>query len=124
MIVDQLSLARQLDMVFKELQQELSELSSGTIFVQIRNNVIGKFGVRHLPFEGTDGQVALKAAPGLTDIQQRSLRKMALDALKYKTKWTHGEINFDFTVRQNKLCTSVQFESNYNMSNLLISKTN
>ncbi|MDF2717330.1 MAG: hypothetical protein K0R28_4255, partial [Paenibacillus sp.] len=39
MIVDQLSLARQLDMVFKELQLELSELCSGTIFVQIRNNL-------------------------------------------------------------------------------------
>jgi hypothetical protein len=123
MIVDQLSLARQLDMVFKELQLELSELCSGTIFVQIRNNLIGKFGVRHLPLEGMDGQVEPKAS-GLTDIQQRALRKMALDALKYKTNWTHGEINFDFTVRQSKLCTSVQFESNYNMSNLLVRKTN
>lgn len=123
MIFDQLSLARQLDIVFKELQQELSELSSGTIFVHIRNNVIGKFGVRHLPLEGTDGKVEPKGS-GLTDIQQRSFRKMALDALKYKTNWTHGEINLDFTVRQNKLCASVQFESNYNMSNLLMRKTN
>ncbi|MDF2720378.1 MAG: O-methyltransferase [Paenibacillus sp.] len=124
MIIEQLSLARQLDIVLKELQQELSELSSGTIFVHIRNNLIGKFGVRHLPFEGTDGQVESRSAVGLTDIQQRSLRKMALDALKFKTNWTHGEITFDFTVRQNKLCASVQFESNYNMSNLLMSKTN
>ncbi|GAA3409293.1 O-methyltransferase [Paenibacillus hodogayensis] len=123
MIFDQLSLARQLEIVFKELHHELSELSSGTIFVQIRNNVIGKFGVRHLPFEGIDGKVEPKGA-GLSDIQQRSFQKMALDALKYKTSWTHGEISFDFTVRQSKLCASVQFESNYNMSNLLIRKSN
>lgn len=45
MLIDQLSLARQLDMVFRELQQELSELGSGTIFVHIRNNLIGKFRV-------------------------------------------------------------------------------
>ncbi len=36
---DQLSLARQMDLVFKELQEELSGLSSGTLFVQIRNNI-------------------------------------------------------------------------------------
>lgn len=88
-----------------------------------RLNLIGKFGIRHLPFEGTDGEVGPKS-PGLTDIQQRTLRKMALDALKYKTNWTHGEIHFDFTVRQSKLCASVQFESNYNMSNLFVRKSN
>lgn len=123
MILNQLSLSRQLDMVFKELQPELTQLCSGTIFVQIRNNIIGKFGIRHLPFEGADGKVEPQSA-GLTDIQQRSLQKMSMEALKYKTSWTHGEINFDFTVRQNKLCASVQFESNYNMSNLLYRQTN
>ncbi|PYI50815.1 O-methyltransferase [Paenibacillus flagellatus] len=122
-MIDQLSLSRQLDMVFRELQQELSQLSSGTIFVHIRNNLIGKFGVRHLPLEAADGKVEPKAS-GLTALQVRSFQKMAVDALKYKTNWTHGEIHFDFTVRQNKLCTSVQFESNYNMSNLLFHKTN
>jgi hypothetical protein len=123
MVVDQLSLARQLDMVFKELQEELSQLSSGTIFVQIRNNLIGKFGIRHLPLEGSDGKVEAKVQ-GLTELQQRSFLKTAIEALKYKTNWTHGEIHFDFTVRHNKLCTSVQFESNYNMSNLLMRKSN
>lgn len=52
---EQLSLARQMDLVFKELQEELSGLSSGTVFVQIRNNVIGKFGIRHNPLSGRSG---------------------------------------------------------------------
>jgi hypothetical protein len=123
MNVEQLSLARQLDMVFKELQQELSQLSSGTVFIQIRNNLIGKFGIRHLPLEAKDGKIE-RVASGLTELQQRALLKLAIESLKYKTSWTHGEIYFDFAIRQGRLCTSVQFESNHNMSNVLLRKTN
>lgn len=123
MNIEQLSLGRQLDMVFKELQPELAQLSSGTVFIQIRNNLIGKFGIRHLPMEGRNGKVQPKLS-GLTELQQRSFLKMAVEALKYKTSWTHGEVFLDFTVREDALCTSVQFESNYNMSNLLLRKSN
>lgn len=52
---EQLSLARQIDLVFKELQEELSGLTSGIVFVQIRNNIIGKFGIRHNPLAGRSG---------------------------------------------------------------------
>lgn len=120
MTFDQIPLSRQLDMVFKELQFELSQLTSGTVFIQIRNNLIGKFGIRHLPLETRDGHVERSGKNGLTQSQQSSFLKMAVECLKYKTHWTHGEICFDFTVRQNLLCTSVQFESNYNMANLLV----
>lgn len=54
---EQLSLARQMDLVFRELQEELSGLSSGTVFVQIRNNTIGKFGIRHHPLAGRGGGI-------------------------------------------------------------------
>lgn len=60
MKIDELSLARQLDLVFKELDHELSGLDSGVVFVQIRNNVIGKFGIRHNPIAGRDGQMAVE----------------------------------------------------------------
>jgi hypothetical protein len=113
-----ISLARQIDVVFKQIRQELSQLSSGTVFIQIRNNVVGKFGVRHLPIESLDEKMEVQKK-GLSDTQYRSFRQMALDALKYKSGWTHGEMIFDFTTRQNLLCTSVQFESNYNMAALL-----
>lgn len=60
MKIDELSLARQLDLVFKELDHELSGLDSGVVFVQIRNNVIGKFGIRHNPIAGRDGQMDME----------------------------------------------------------------
>lgn len=119
---DLLSLDRQLEIVFKELQQELSQLVSGTIFVQIQNNGIVKFGIRTLPLEETDDQVEAKTQ-GLTELQQRLLLKLAIDALKYKTNWTHGEIHFDFALKHNELRGSVQFESNYNMSKPFIQKS-
>ncbi|MEI7025000.1 O-methyltransferase [Paenibacillus sp. y28] len=113
----ELPLARQMDMVFRQIGHELMQLTSGTIFVQIRNDSIGKFGIKHLPLESKDGQLKPQGE-GLSESQVNSLRNMAIEALKHK-RWTHGEIMFDFTVRQNLLCTSVQFESNYNMSALL-----
>jgi hypothetical protein len=44
---EQLPLAKQVEIVFREIQNELQQLSSGIIFMQIRNNVIGKFGASH-----------------------------------------------------------------------------
>nr|WP_204343729.1 O-methyltransferase [Paenibacillus elgii] len=110
-------LARQLDLVFRELREELAQLTSGTVFVQIRNNMVGKFGIRHFPLEskGTEIKVAQR---GLSESHQHSFRQTALESLKLK-RWTHGEIQFEFAMRQDLLCTSVTFESNYNMANLV-----
>ncbi|WP_019534411.1 hypothetical protein [Paenibacillus ginsengihumi] len=117
MIRNTLPLARQLDMVFRELKEELAHLTSGTVFVQIRNNVVGKFGIRHFPIE-SKGNELRKMDKGLSEVHQQSIRQTALEAVKLM-RWTHGEIQFEFAMRQNQLCTSVCFESNYNMSNLL-----
>lgn len=116
---DQLSLARQLDMVFRELDDELSGLNSGIVFVQIRNNVIGKFGIRHDRVEGRSGQMQT-LDPGLNAQQRASFRSMALEALKLKQKWTHGEILYEFAVRQGMIAVDTTMESNYNMANLMI----
>jgi hypothetical protein len=115
MILEQLPLARQIDMVFREIKEELVHLTSGTVFIQIRNNVIGKFGVKHLPLESKGGELQANMK-GLMECQYQSFRQMAIESLKYKKNWTHGEIMLDFTLKQDKLCASVQFESNYNMS--------
>lgn len=117
--LDQLSLVRQLDLVFRELEEELSGLSSGTVFVQIRNNIIGKFGIRHNPLTGRNG-VITSNGEGLTSSQQSSFRGMALESLKHKRHWTHGEISYDFTVRQGLIIVDAVLESNYNMANLMI----
>ncbi|MFC3770387.1 CopG family antitoxin [Paenibacillus sp. GCM10012303] len=120
--VDQLSMERQLEMVFEELRQQLSQLVSGTIYAQIRNNIIGKFGIRTNPLEETDSQVETKTQ-GLTELQQRLLLKKAIEVLKYKTNWTHGEVCFNFALQHNELRASVQFESNYSLSKQSIQKS-
>ncbi|MGG4403143.1 O-methyltransferase [Paenibacillus amylolyticus] len=119
MKIDELSLARQLDLVFKELDHELSGLDSGIVFVQIRNNVIGKFGIRHNPIAGRDGQMDMEEG-GLNETQRTSFRAMALETLKFKRNWTHGEISYDFTVRQGMILVDATMESNYNMASLMI----
>ncbi|MBD8841450.1 MULTISPECIES: O-methyltransferase [unclassified Paenibacillus] len=119
MKIDELSLARQLDLVFKELDHELSGLDSGVVFVQIRNNVIGKFGIRHNPIAGRDGQMDVEEG-GLNQTQRTSFRAMALETLKFKRNWTHGEISYDFTVRQGMILVDATMESNYNMASLMI----
>lgn len=121
-VLNPVSLARQVDLAFWEVKDELCQIRSGTITVQVRDNAIGKFGVRHLPMESRDGQLK-HDEQGLTEAQFISLKSMAIDSLKYKKNWTHGEIVFDFTIRNNVLYASVQFESNYNMANLTKSKS-
>ena len=117
--IDQLSLARQMDIVFKELEHELAGLTAGTLFMQIRNNVVGKFGIRHNPIAGRNGGFSL-SNEGLNAAQQLSFRNMAIESLKYKHHWTHGEISYDFMLRQGILMVDALLESNYNMANLMI----
>ncbi|WP_238323133.1 O-methyltransferase [Gorillibacterium massiliense] len=117
-MIEELPLAKQLELVFREIRGELHSMASGCVFVQIRNNTIGKFGVKHNPLESRDGRLESEQG-GLTDAQQKTLRQMALDSLRYKSHWTHGEIYYEFAVRKNMLCVSIQFESSYNMANVV-----
>jgi hypothetical protein len=119
--IEQLPLSKQVEIVFREIQDELFQLSSGIIFMQIRNNVIGKFGARHNPLESKGGLFQASGS-GLTEIHLRSFRQMAIESLRHKTNWTHGEISFEFALKQGTLCASVQFESNYNMANFLMKR--
>lgn len=118
---EQLSLARQVDMVFKELETELGGMTSGTVFIQIRNNTIGKFGIRHDPISGRNGKLA-EEEKGLTAVQIQSFRSMAIEALKHKRYWTHGEISYEFGLRQGTVIVDAILESNYNMANLMIQR--
>ena len=112
-----LSLGSQLEVVFRELREELALLASGTIFVQIRNNLIGKFGVKHDPIR-SKGNMLKHEGPGLSQSHQEALHRMGLLSLQQKT-WTHGEIQFEFALKNNSLDASILFESNYNMTHLL-----
>lgn len=113
-----ISLARQVDFVFRQLEGELTNASAGTVLIHIRNNVVGKFGMRHHPIESKDGKIESREK-GMTPKQVQDFRLMAVDALKYKKNWTHGEILYDFSVKAhtNSWSASVLYESNYNMAN-------
>lgn len=118
MKLEHIPLARQLDMVFRQLNDELAGLQSGIIFIHIRNNIVGKFGIRHDPIQSKEGALS-RGARGLNEAQREAFRQMAIDSLKFKRGWTHGEIEFEFALQNYTLVASVQFESNYNMANLL-----
>ncbi|HIW33145.1 MAG TPA: O-methyltransferase [Candidatus Paenibacillus intestinavium] len=112
-----ISLARQVDFVFRQLEHELTGASAGTVLIIVRNDTIGKFGIKHHPIHIQDNEVQTAGA-GLTKEQVDRFRVLAIDALKMKRNWTHGEILYDFSVRSNRKgwSASVLYESNYNMS--------
>ncbi|MFD0675089.1 O-methyltransferase [Cohnella sp. GCM10027633] len=116
--MEQHSLARQVNVALEQLEAELKGLTAGTIVLQIRDDKVGRFGIRHLPLD-CGSQTTNVAAGGLTAAQAKQLRVMAVEALRYKRTWTHGEIAYDFALRQGQVDVSVQFESNYNMANVL-----
>lgn len=114
--MDQYSLARQVNIALEKLEPELKGLAAGTIVLQIRDDQVGRFGIRHLPLDCGSQPTNTK---GLTETQAKQLRVMAVEALRHKRTWTHGEISYDFALRHDQIEVSVQFESNYNMANIL-----
>ncbi|MBW7453409.1 O-methyltransferase [Paenibacillus sepulcri] len=118
MSLETMSLARQVDYVFRQLEEELISAVAGTVFIHIRNNAVGKYGVRHNPIESKNGEIG-QTEQGMTASQVQSFRQMAIDSLKLKRNWTHGEILYDFSVRSSTgaWSASILFESNYNLAN-------
>lgn len=120
MNLDAMPLARQVDFVFRQLEEELTHAVGGTVHIHIRNNAVGKFALRHNPIESRNGKLEQEEEEGgMTPTQVQDFRKLAIDALKLKKNWTHGEIVYDFAVRQNTgtWSASICYESNYNTSN-------
>lgn len=114
----EIPLARQVEAALEKLGEELCGLKAGTIVLQIRNDTVGRFGIRHLPVDCGSG-IPGAGTDGLDAAQVRLLRKMAIDALRHKTGWTHGELSYDFVLKQGQIQLSMQIESNYNMANLM-----
>jgi hypothetical protein len=112
--LEQIPLARQIGIALEQLEGELKGLSAGTIVLHIRNDMVGKFGIRHLP---VDCGAAHKGSSGMSASHVQLLRRLALEALQHKNSWTHGEISYDFLLKQDQVYVSMQIESNYNMAN-------
>lgn len=117
MRANSMSLASQINYIFEQLEDELLNATAGTVVIQIRNNEVGKFGVRHNPIESRNGKLASEDS-GMSREQVKEFRQMAVDALKYKRNWTHGEISYDFSVRAKVWSASISYESNYNLANM------
>lgn len=117
-------LARQVDIAFQQMESELKGMTAGTIVIQVRNDTVGKFGIRHLPIDLAERRTASDKPEGLGAEQVEELRRSAVDSIKRKTSWTHGEVTYDFVLKQEKLYLSVTFESNYNMANVLFHLNN
>lgn len=115
-------LSRQVDYVFKQLEEELLHALAGTVIIQIRNNVVGKYGVRHNPIESKNGRID-PAEQGMTGEQVQAFRRMAVDSMKLKRSWTHGEIHYDFAVRSGAWSAGILFESNYNLASSMFRYT-
>ncbi|SEO17136.1 O-methyltransferase [Paenibacillus sp. OV219] len=117
MNLDTMPLSRQVDFVFNQLEEELLHSLAGTVIIQIRNNIVGKYGVRHNPIESKNGEIG-EAEQGMTREQVQAFRKMAVDSIRLKRNWTHGEILYDFSVRSgtSTWSASISFESNYNLA--------
>jgi hypothetical protein len=113
--MNKVSLHKQLEIVFGKLFEELSHASSGLIFLQIRDNNVGKFGMKHEPVS-LDVVRSVSKTKGLSKQQQDLFLKLAIESLVLK-HWTHGEMQLEFAIRQNRVSIAVSFESNYNMSN-------
>jgi hypothetical protein len=116
MTLEQVPLARQVDVALEKLGGELKGLTAGTIVLQIRDDTVGRFGIRHLPVDCGNPE---KGPSGMSVTQVQLLRRLAVEALRHKNGWTHGEISYDFVLKQGQVFVSVQFESNYNMANLM-----
>jgi len=116
MTSSQIPLARQVDVALEKLGGELKGMTAGTIVLQIRDDSVGRFGIRHLP---VDCGIRERRASGMTASQVDTLRRLAVEALRHKNGWTHGEISYDFVLKNGEVSLSVQFESNYNMANLM-----
>jgi hypothetical protein len=117
--VDEIPLARQVDYVFRQLEEELTDAVAGTVTIQIRNNAVGKFGVKHNPIETRNGEICETGGKGMSVQQVVAFRRMAVETLRLRRNWTHGEICYDFAVRSgtNGWSASVLYESNYNSAN-------
>ncbi|XID95822.1 O-methyltransferase [Paenibacillaceae bacterium WGS1546] len=116
MSTEHFSLTRQVDVALEKLAGELIGMTAGTIVLQIRDDSVGRFGIRHLPMDCDNRE---HSSRGMNESQVLALRKLAVEALRRKKGWTHGEISYDFVLKQDKVYVSVQFESNYNMANVL-----
>ncbi len=104
------SLEKKLEVVFDELVEDLSIVSSGILFIHIRDNRVVSFGVRQRPEQEKGDQIIQPDRMGLSPVHQNSFRCMAIEVFKKREHWTDGEMLFPFRVQARTLMASAQYK--------------
>ncbi|MDF2923215.1 MAG: O-methyltransferase [Paenibacillaceae bacterium] len=110
MVLKSIPLPVQVDMIFEDLTEELCGLTAGTVFLHIRDAVVGTYGVRHrlehrIP-QASDGGFS---KPVVSPKQVKLFREMAMDIVSRKSEWNRGTISYKFAVKQGALQVSADF---------------
>lgn len=101
----------QVEMIFQDLQDELCGLSAGTVFLQIRNEKVDQYGVRHRMECRKERQGDGHYPLGSVSPEQAALFKdMAAELVGRKHgSWSMGTISYKFSIKRGVLSVSVHF---------------
>lgn len=100
-------LAHQVDMVLLDLYEELKGIPGGTIMMEIRNETVGLFGVRHFIIDEKDPR-GKRSQPDVCHLD--AFRELAVSAVKRNKEWSRGELTFTFSMVKGKFGASIHFE--------------
>jgi hypothetical protein len=109
-MIEPSSLEKKLEVVFDELVEDLSVVTSGILFIHIRDNRVASFGVRQRTEAEKGDQIIQPDRIGLSPVHQNSFRSMAIEVFKRKQVWLDGEMLFPFTVHARTLRASAQYK--------------
>lgn len=103
-------LTAQVEMIFRELEDELSRLTSGTVFVCIDDCTISTFGVRHRMDSRQLGNRL--HTNGMNPVQLEWFRVMAMDWIIRNRQCRKGTLSFTFWMEGRTLLSTAHYEEN------------
>jgi hypothetical protein len=110
------------------MEHELIGTSYGTVSLQIRGRVVGKFELRQSPIETSNGVITEDTSRyTMTVAQWLAFKDMAMNTVGGLSEhWTHGEILFEYLIKQNSGTwgCSISIVSVYNLQNMNVSHEN
>lgn len=100
----------QVDMIIQDLTEELCGLSAGTVFLQIRNEMVATYGVRHRLENRITHEPSGRCNPsGVSAHHVQLFREMAAELVSRKSNWKRGTVSYKFSIRQGSLHVSANF---------------
>ncbi|WP_438444666.1 hypothetical protein [Gorillibacterium sp. sgz5001074] len=107
-----MSLPLQVDMLLRDLQEELCGLTSGTVFVHIMNGWVVNYGVRHrLENRITPNPDGSYPIDCVSIVQVGFFRELASDLIGQKEQWNRGTVSYKFQMKSGCLQVSASYNS-------------